>query len=111
MSITPEVLQQVAERLGWESIEDQSGMYGPNIPVHRRWRACEREWHHESHSDGDLLLAILKRTAELGGYIELCGQDDHWTARNSVIRLAHGPCREPLEAAILAFIQLPKVAP
>jgi hypothetical protein len=102
MSITPEVLHQVAERLGPDYTVITLD-FGKQMHVRNgiAW---------DEMSDGDLLLAILKRAVELGGYIELCGQDEHWTARNSVIRLAHGPCRKPLEAAIQAFIQLPKVA-
>lgn len=124
MTLTPEQLQLVAERLGWQSMEDRSGNYGPHIRVHRRWRACEREGCHESHSDGELLLAILERAAQMSIGGQQCrpflspnlpGEKWRWDCEISnytpqsgageVAVLGQGDT--PLAAAILAFIQLP----
>ncbi len=102
MSITPEVLQQVAERLGWDALTQ-----GPTDPMGRVIFGKVDRYQLDPMTDGDLLLAILNRAAEM--------PDDDG---ENLMAVMHGlltaaeeqPRPEFLEAAILAFIQLP-VAP
>lgn len=108
MNLTPEQLQMLAERLGYEWIKTgQQGMFrSPVFQCYKRPAMLER-------SDGDLLLAILNRAAEMGERIDLSFLPiaKVWgmgptQSPNRVRQYADNP----LEAAILAFIQLPHMS-
>jgi hypothetical protein len=98
--LTPEVLQKVARHFGGDALVrgHELDPEEPSWHVHREGK-CYRC----IYSDGELLLAVLNKAAEMG----LCtglefdeGTWACWVADNS------GYDTAPLEAALLAFSQL-----
>ena len=77
--ITPEVLEKVAKLLGWEELKDlnlpSSEEYPNGAVVFRHWQSWQNcgllGVNSIEYSDGDLLLAILNKWAEMGkaGYL------------------------------------------
>lgn len=108
MTITAEQLQQVAERL------DKPGLR--LVGGHRHLYCWNWDEGATSSggvlSDGDLLLAIMNRAAEIGHLPTLestRAEKALWSCRIFADEgpFIYGCSYTPLEAAILAFIQLP----
>lgn len=115
VNISQEQLQQVAERLGERHLKcTHDGEWESHYPEGDGWQTRWR-------SDGDLLLSILNRAAEMGYETSVTfnpavfeGDPKFWSADNVTWpRQYHGETvssargDSALEAAILAFIQLP----
>jgi hypothetical protein len=119
VTLTPEQLTEVAERLGWDELCHSGG------PAPDNWlRVIELEGGSADElSDGDLLLAILNRATEMGQSIVLKKGGyrpdvvrwfvnlEAYSYRGTGPRVNSASGDSALEAAILAVIQLPKDAP
>lgn len=116
MTITPEVLEKVARGLGHYSLSGRDP-HGRHIAWQKT--ADQKQYSGKSYSDGDLLLAVLNRAAELGHKPELRyrkGARD-WRCEIELsqpvtpVYSKVGTVETALEAALLAFAQLPECQP